>query len=91
MEKAHPDLALLVERLPLSFFDAHAHYALNFGGLYTADIHINGGSMRLSTFFALGAAHDDPERTYQTVHFVSDEAFEQHLKFVVRRIQLAKN
>ncbi len=80
-----------VERLPLSFFDAHAHFAINIGGLYTADIHINGGSMRLSTFFSLGADHDDPERTYQTIHFVSDEGFEQHLKFVVGRMQLAKN
>jgi len=42
--------------------------------------------MRLTTFFALGMAHDELKHTYQTVLFGSDEAFEYHLKYVVKRL-----
>ncbi len=86
LEKNHPGLALSYERLPLAFFDSHAHFAMSIGGFYSADLHIHGGSMRLTTFFALGSANDELKHTYQTILIASDEAFECHLKYVVKRI-----
>jgi hypothetical protein len=59
---------------------------MSIGGFYSADLHIHGGSMRLTTFSALGMANDEVKHSYQTVLIASDEAFECHLKYVVTRI-----
>lgn len=88
MQLARLSQSIVVEWLPLSFFDSHAHFALSVGESYTADVHIVGGSVRVTSSSVTNDHDDGEEHTFQSVSFASDVAFEQYLNFIIRRAVL---
>lgn len=86
LKKHHPSELLQVERLPLSLFDTHSYFGLSIGSSYNADIHITGASLCLTIFLFGDSGRHDAEHPYQKVSFASDTAFEQYLKFAIKRI-----
>jgi len=53
----------VVEWLPLSLFDSHAHFSLCVGDLLTADVHVQGGTLVVKKFVSKG------DLAYQTALF----------------------
>ena len=86
LKKHHPSELLQIERLPLSLFDTHSYFGLSIGSSYNADIQITGASLCLTIFLFGDSGRHDAEHPYQKVSFASDKAFEQYLKFVIKRI-----
>jgi len=70
----------VVEWLPLSLFDSHAHFSLCVGDLLTADVHVQGGTLVVKKFVSKG------DLAYQTASFDSHETFAQFLKLAIKRL-----
>jgi hypothetical protein len=99
LKEHYPSEEMVVEWLPLSFFESHAHFSLCIGEVFSADVHVRGGTLVVKKFVKLTMSDNDDDGSanasatsqshndvaYQSATFSSEESFSQFLKLSIQK------